>query len=148
MKVWKFFIAATLAIAAGVGVGYYAFDVSYDNAQRAQDERLQANIAKTPAPTQSPSATVSPLPDKEASAVGEVYITPDVPAANEEMYMLKEYLGRIAVYKTYKSGQTTLMNIVDVSTDALPESDQNLLTNGIEGLSHEEMLQLLEDYTS
>ena len=148
MKVWKFFIAMALAIAVGVGVGYYAFDISYENTGRAEYDKLQANISKIPAPTQSPSATVSPLPDKEASAVGEVYITPDVPAANEEMYMLKEYFGRIAVYKTYKSGQTTLMNIVDVSTDALPESDRTLLTNGIEGLSHEDMLQLLEDYTS
>ena len=146
MKLWKFLVAATLAIAVGVGVGYYAFDVSYNSSQRTEQERLQANIAKTPPP--SPAVTVSPLPDKEASAVGEVYITPDVPKADEEQYVLKEYLGRIAVYKTYTSGQTTLMNIIDVSTDALPESDQKLLAKGIDGLSYEEMLQLLEDYTS
>ncbi len=147
MKLWKFFVAATLAIAVGVGVGYYAFDVSYNKEERAEHEKIRANIA-TPSPSPSPEVTGSPLPEKEASAVGEVYITPDVPKANEEKYELKEYLGRIAVYKTYMSGQTTLMNIVDVSTDALPESDQKLLAKGIDGLSYEEMLQLLEDYTS
>ena len=146
MKLWKFFLAATLAIAVGVGVGYYAFDVSYNNEELTEHKKIRANIAKTPSP--SPEVTVSPLPEKEASAVGEVYITPDVPKTNEEQYVLKEYLGRIAVYKTYMSGQTTLMNIVDVSTDALPESDQKLLAMGIDGLSYEEMLQLLEDYTS
>jgi len=148
VNAWKFFVAAALAIAVGVGVGYYAFDASYNDIGQKQYERLQSQILRSPSPTPSADATVLPSADKEANATGEVYVTPDASNVYDEQYILKEYLGRIAVYKTYTSGQTTLMNIVDVSTDALPESDRKLLSNGIQGLSYEDMLQLLEDYTS
>lgn len=60
-------------------------------------------------------------------------------------YILREYDGKLAVYK---AGESTPSRILDMETRLLPSYDQGLLRAGIEVSSPEELNQLLEDYTS
>ena len=85
----------------------------------------------------------------EANAPGDVEVSP-TPGLGEEnvYYMLKEYFGKIAIYKVYPSGESSLMSIVDIDINALPEKDKEHLGKGIGVTTEEEMLQLIEDYMS
>ena len=60
------------------------------------------------------------------SAVSEV--------RSEKSYVLKEYKGKLAVFKE--------------NSDILPESDRELLKNGITAKSDSELKKLIADYTS
>ncbi len=44
--------------------------------------------------------------------------------------MLKDYFGKIAIYKVYPSGESTLMSIVDIDINSLPEKDREHLQKG------------------
>ena len=63
----------------------------------------------------------------------------------EPLYILKDYGGRIALYKR---GYSLPVEIFDVTTKSLPQSDKKLIENGIQASSDEEAQKLIEDYTS
>ena len=60
-------------------------------------------------------------------------------------YMLGEYQGRIASYRT---GSTEPMEVFDVYLDSLPTVNQQELLHGIRAQTIQELQRLIEDYTS
>ena len=60
-------------------------------------------------------------------------------------YMLGEYQGRIASYRT---GSTEPMEVFDVYLDSLPTVNQQELLHGIPAQTIQELQRLIEDYTS
>lgn len=148
LKVFKFFIIAVLSLTIGFGAGYYTLKSANGDTK---ENKLSDVKTPTSTPAPAPAPSIEPeieMPSqKAASAPGDVYIDEEDDKARQ-YYVLKEYNGRIAVYKSYASGQKTLMNIIDTDTNALPENDRKLLQKGIEVATEEDMLQLLEDYTS
>ena len=149
MKFQSVCIAAFLVIALGFGAGYYTSRLVEGNEAKVQTKNINTKAEATPLPKPTPTKTPAPpQEDKEASAPGEAYFMNESDKEGKQYYMLKEYIGRIAVYKVYQTGEMTLMSIIDAATDALPESDKKLLQQGISVATEEEMLQLIEDYTS
>lgn len=61
------------------------------------------------------------------------------------MYILCEYNGQIGIYDSQKGG---LVEVLDQYIYALPETDRQLLKKGIPVYSFNELLSLIEDYTS
>ncbi len=151
MRIWNLFLAAALMLTVGFGAGYYAKTVVYSNAQNEQIQvrnNAAKNNAETPTPSPQRSSTPEPsVPDANVSAPGEAYIQN---GGDEEQkgYLLKEYYGNIAVYKIYAGARQMLVDIVDVGVESLPKSDRDMLAMGISVENEEEMLQLIEDYTS
>lgn len=62
-------------------------------------------------------------------------------------YMVKEYYGNIGVY-IFAEDEYVLISIKDFDVSKLPEADILALRDGIFLESQEDMLQILEDYTS
>lgn len=63
----------------------------------------------------------------------------------QEYYILKDYCGKIAVFK---GDSSTPEQIYDIFTNTLPEQDITMLTHGIEVKSENELTELINDYTS
>lgn len=100
--------------------------------------------------------TLEPTPDmasgpsvQQAADVIAISPTPLAsPTPTIKSYIVKEYAGKVAVYKMTSDGQTTLSSLIDIDTASLPGSDQKKLKEGIVLTRQEDMLQLLEDYMS
>ncbi len=61
---------------------------------------------------------------------------------NDFTYILREYEGKIAVYR-----EDELIDVTDISTKFLPENDRRDIENGIEISSRQELFRLLEDFS-
>ena len=60
-------------------------------------------------------------------------------------YILREYNGRLALFIKGNSKPNTIFNVY---TDNLPDMDKFKLKDGIEAENREELMQLIEDFTS
>lgn len=83
----------------------------------------------------SQTEQVSDNSDKIQSADGDV------------MYMLKSYYGNIGIY-IFADGKYSLISVADMDIYTLPNADLAALKEGIYLNNKEDMLKLLEDYTS
>lgn len=61
------------------------------------------------------------------------------------LYTITDYNGKIALFKR---GYSMLVEIFDVNTNSLPQSDRELIIVGVTAYSDEEAQKLVEDYTS
>ena len=61
-------------------------------------------------------------------------------------YLLRETEGTVALYYKYSDGKEKLYKTYDISVKSLPQSDRELLKNGIEVEALSDALQLIEDY--
>lgn len=61
------------------------------------------------------------------------------------IYTLKEYQGRLAVYKY---GQSTPYEIFEIQVSSLPEEDAQSLKKGIQITNEKELKKLISDFTS
>jgi len=61
------------------------------------------------------------------------------------LYILKEYDGRVALYKINKEEP---IEVFDVYTDSLPYDDYLLIKNGIKIKSEAELQKIIEEYIS
>ena len=59
-------------------------------------------------------------------------------------YIIKDYKGRIAVYQY---GKNLPIEIFDIYTDSLPETDSMKIYNGINITNEKELQNVIEDYT-
>lgn len=63
----------------------------------------------------------------------------------KETYILKDYNGKIALYK---NSNNTPDEVFDIFTDSLPESDAKSLKQGITASTEQELQKLIENYLS
>lgn len=70
---------------------------------------------------------------------------PEAGAAGDYAYTIREHNGRIAVFPK-ESAQPEL--ILDVLVKYLPDLDRTQMQNGIQVKDYEELVRLIEDYTS
>lgn len=144
MKIRNLIIISVLALVLGFGAGYISQIIIHKNSNFPAPS-ADTSPSSSAKPTISPSST--PTADsKPAQAQGDAYIQDDT--KDKSHYILKEHLGCIAIYKSYSQGDMTLINIIDVGVDALPEQDRTQLSFGIDVYGEENLLQLIEDYTS
>ena len=61
------------------------------------------------------------------------------------LYTITDYNGKIAFFKR---GYSMPVEIFDVNTNSLPQSDRELIIVGVTAYSDEEAQKLVEDYTS
>ena len=64
-------------------------------------------------------------------------------ASNYE-YIIKDYKGRVAIYKY---GKNLPLEIFDIYTDSLPEADSLKIYKGINITNEKELQKIIEDYT-
>ena len=60
-------------------------------------------------------------------------------------YIVKLYNGRIGIFS---SGSSVPDSVLDINVTLLPQSEQARLTDGIQVKTHDELLSLIENYTS
>jgi len=70
--------------------------------------------------------------------------------AEENIFLVSSRDGLIVVYYAPKDGESAshLRTITNISTAALPQEEQERLAEGIAVYSEDELLRLLEDYSS
>lgn len=61
------------------------------------------------------------------------------------LYTLSEYDGKLALFKR---GYSMPVEIYDVYLSSLPDSEQSKIKDGISAESDDEILKIIEDYTS
>ena len=151
---FPFGIVLLCIIALGLGfLSGYAGSLMFRNTQVASEpaptpQPLHPETTPQAAPTQVPALEPSPgeLP---ANAGAEVTEAPASTAPAKLVgYLIREYTGKIAVYRVMDDGESELSSLLDVEVGTLPKADQEKLKEGIGVKSEEEMLQLLEDYMS
>ncbi len=72
-------------------------------------------------------------------------INAETVASSEQIYVLREYNGKVASF--YK-GEETPIDVFNVSVDSFGEYDKQALYRGIIAYGEEELNKLIEDYTS
>lgn len=83
--------------------------------------------------------------DQQEEIAQPVYV-PDTPIINQDaLYFLYECGGKIGIYDAKSH---ILVDIINVFTASLPQSDQILLKNGIEIFSFTELSKIIDDFTS
>lgn len=65
--------------------------------------------------------------------------------ADNTSYLVKSYEGKIGVFQ---EGSTTPEQIIDFKPESLPQAVQDKLAEGIRVKNRDELLSLLENYTS
>ncbi len=69
-----------------------------------------------------------------------------IPESSVYQYLLKEYMGKLAVYEYGKDAQP--QRVLDVYTRTLPIYDRDMLAQGLPVKDDAELQGLLEDYMS
>ena len=72
-------------------------------------------------------------------------ITENAETTLAALYTITDYNGKIALFKR---GYSIPVEIFDVNTSSLPQSDRELIIMGVTAYSDEEAQRLVEDYTS
>ncbi len=65
--------------------------------------------------------------------------------SEEKRYLLKDYKGRLALFEDNPDKPSVIFKVY---TDNLPDMDKFKLREGIYAENYEELLRLIEDYTS
>lgn len=60
-------------------------------------------------------------------------------------YIVKEYNGKIGVFE---SGSSTPFQVLDIKISRLPPEEQQRLETGITAKDHDELLSIIENYSS
>jgi len=86
------------------------------------------------------------LPSGQAAfTTGTSGISSQASAAGYAGYIVKLYNGRIGIFS---SGSSVPDSVLDINVTLLPQSEQARLTDGIQIKTHDELLSLIENYTS
>ncbi len=74
-----------------------------------------------------------------------VTATREITESYNYQYTIKDYKGRIAVFKY---GKELPLEIYEIYTDSLPKSDSNKIHSGINITDEKELEKMIEDYIS
>ena len=67
----------------------------------------------------------------------------DTSTSQDETYTVREYFGRIGIFKS----DGALMRVLEVYVKTLPEADKRLLGEGFEIVGKKQLNSIIEDYT-
>lgn len=67
----------------------------------------------------------------------------DTSPSQDETYTVREYFGRIGIFKS----DGALMRVLEVYVKTLPEADKRLLGEGFEIVGKKQLNSIIEDYT-
>jgi hypothetical protein len=70
--------------------------------------------------------------------------TKEITEAIHYKYTIKDYKGRIAIFKY---GKEVPLEIFDIYTDSLPNEDSYKIQKGLNVIDEKELQRLIEDYT-
>lgn len=142
----------TFMLIAGFIAGYYAanfikpnqnyskisYDYTFDLPNCSENEAKASSYSLV-----TPSTTPDTIPTMTSTP------TPPTPTpSHKEAFLLKSYMGKLAVYKVGKNNEVTLSYVLEVPIDLLPEADKTKLENGIKVENEDELLLLIEDFIS
>lgn len=124
----KFMVCVAFFLIFCVGAAYYA----------------EFNFPKA----SEPSSNIKTVEDSKLKQIVEPPIKKECKLETKEVkqnYRLKEYEGNIAVFK---EGSNLPIKTTSISVKELPQADRDMLKEGINASSEEELSALLEDYGS
>ncbi len=136
-SVWFYLLLFVCAFAVGLLVGY----VSIRFFKQPQNEEVIPPVIMAEA---EPSAS----PHRAASAT---LITEDLPKENprsEQQYFIIEEDEVVRVYNVDENGSKRFSHNVSIETDSLRPDDKKLFKDGIYVATREELLSLIEDFSS
>ena len=110
---------------------------------------LTALLLRIPSKESTPQKIIQTVVEKEY-----VYLTKedadtqynegtDTSTSQDETYTVKEYFGRIGIFKS----DGALMRVLEVYVKTLPEADKRLLGEGFEIVGKKQLNSIIEDYT-
>ena len=110
---------------------------------------LTALLLRIPSKESAPEKVIQTVVEKEY-----VYLTQedadtqynegtDTSTSQDETYTVKEYFGRIGIFKS----DGALMQVLEVYVKTLPEADKRLLGEGFEIVGKKQLNSIIEDYT-
>ena len=110
---------------------------------------LTALLLRSPSKGSTPQKIIQTVVEKEY-----VYLTQedadtqynegtDTSTSQDETYTVKEYFGRIGIFKS----DGALMRVLEVYVKTLPEADKRLLGEGFEIVGKKQLNSIIEDYT-
>ncbi len=99
-------------------------------------EPIYTTVTETVVATEKIFVWASPTKNTAASVTESV--TPE-----EKVWIILEYEGRIGIF----SEDGTLLDVIDIYTKTLPETDKNLLREGIRITSEQALRAIIEDYS-
>ena len=110
---------------------------------------LTALLLRIPSKEPTPQKIIQTVVEKEY-----VYLTQedadtqynegtDTSTSQDETYTVKEYFGRIGIFKS----DGALMRVLEVYVKTLPEADKRLLGEGFEIVGKKQLNSIIEDYT-
>lgn len=99
----------------------------------------QRNGNSAPTPSQNQVHFTSKPPSSQENS--------NLPAmtSGQELYTVRTYNGKIGIFKNEENSP---FEIIDVEVSSLPQTDQLLLSTGIQTKSDSELQQIIEDYES
>lgn len=110
---------------------------------------LTALLHRIPSKEPTPQKIIQTVVEKEY-----VYLTQedadtqynegtDTSTSQDETYTVKEYFGRIGIFKS----DGALIRVLEVYVKTLPEADKRLLGEGFEIVGKKQLNSIIEDYT-
>ena len=110
---------------------------------------LTALLLRIPSKEPTPQKIIQTVVEKEY-----VYLTQedadtqynegtDTSTSHDETYTVREYFGRIGIFKS----DGALMRVLEVYVKTLPEADKRLLGEGFEIVGKKQLNSIIEDYT-
>ena len=110
---------------------------------------LTALLLRIPSKEPTPEKVIQTVVEKEY-----VYLTQedtdtqynegtDTSTSQDETYTVREYFGRIGIFKS----DGALMRVLEVYVKTLPEADKRLLGEGFEIVGKKQLNSIIEDYT-
>ena len=110
---------------------------------------LTALLLRIPSKESTPEKVIQTVVEKEY-----VYLTKedadtqynegtDTSPSQDETYTVREYFGRIGIFKS----DGALMRVLEVYVKTLPEADKRLLGEGFEIVGKKQLNSIIEDYT-
>lgn len=82
----------------------------------------------------------------EEYSPSEIVLYKESPGNCDEHYIVKNHNGVIGIYAINSKGEEILKKDTEISTKYLPETDVELLNNGVKIIGKTKLIEFLEDY--
>ncbi len=136
---WLFFAMFLCAFLVGMGIGLAGKYLKKTPEEEARDVRQPNPIAQE-------YAEPNEIPDRPASAA--LSEEPEQAIVPEKTYYVVAQAGKVCVFVIDEKGQWRFSHNLSIELDSLREEDKKLFEEGLTVSSREELLSLVEDFSS